>query len=174
MNEPPALRVAPPPFPGVSVVRALRSTVSFYRYLYETVGCDWLWTKRRLASDAELRAILESPDVELHVLWVEGVPAGFAELDRRTRAVVDLSYFGLVPEFIGRGLGRWFLAKAVELAWAAKPGRVTVNTCDLDHPRALPNYKSAGFVAYDERPGYVTLVEGMKLPAHRKDAVVVP
>jgi GNAT superfamily N-acetyltransferase len=137
------------------------------------VGRPWLWTNRRLMNDRDLASLLAHPAVELHTLWVEGVPAGFAELDRRTPDVIDLAYFGLVPEFIGRGLGTWFLRKTVDLAWAARPMRMSVNTCDIDHPRALPNYRKAGFVPIKEKAGFVLLLEGLALPLHRKDAEVV-
>ena len=45
----------------------------------------------------------------------------------------------------GRGLGRWFLSSAIEAAWSYKPAKVTVQTCTLDHPAALPLYQKLGF-----------------------------
>ena len=71
----------------------------------------------------------------------------FFLLDTREAGCCDLGYFGLVPEAIGRGLGRFLLETAVHAAWDL-PGveRLTVNTCSLDHPRALPLYQRAGFV----------------------------
>ena len=44
-------------------------------------------------------------------------------------------------------LGRFLLGTAIHTAWEA-PGteRVTVNTCTLDHPRALGLYQRMGFV----------------------------
>ena len=58
---------------------------------------------------------------------------------------VDIRYFGLVPTWIGQGIGGWLLTRAVEQAWALKPERVTLNTCSLDGPNALSNYLSRGF-----------------------------
>jgi hypothetical protein len=47
--------------------------------------------------------------VEVHVLVADGVPAGLAELDRRIEGEIELAQFGLMPEFIGQGLGRtWY------------------------------------------------------------------
>ena len=86
----------------------------------------------------------------------EGVPAGFAELDfRGFPKVVDLSYFGLVPEFIGRRLGPWLLRWTIEAMWRRGPKRITVNTCTLDHPSALPLYQRLGFTAYDRRESWI-------------------
>ena len=74
-----------------------------------------------------------------------------------------IAYFGLVPEFIGRGLGRFFLDWAVDRAWDLGHARVRVQTCDLDHPAALPNYERAGFRRCDERIETVELVAGVEL-----------
>jgi GNAT superfamily N-acetyltransferase len=135
----------------------VRPTLSFYRYLYDAVGGPWLWTERRLMPDADLARLLHDDRVEVHVLWAGGVPAGYAELDRRDRPDLQLAYFGLVPEFVGHGLGRYLLDQAVALAWRRMPARVWVHTCDLDHPRALPLYREAGFAAYAERVEHVRL-----------------
>jgi GNAT superfamily N-acetyltransferase len=145
MTAPP--RLPPPALPGdTGVARLARCTVPFYRYLYNTVGEDYVWWLRRTLPDAELAGILGNPRVSIHVLYRGGEPAGFYELDRRSGVSVNLSYFGLLPHAIGAGVGRAFLRHAVDTAWAEQPPRgVTVNTCTADHPRALPNYRAAGF-----------------------------
>ena len=97
-------------------------------------------------SDEALRAEIQNEKVEIFVLYVGGVPAGFAELDRRLEGEVDLAYFGLMPEFLRRGFGNFLLTNALEIAWGYEPNRVTVNTCTLDHPKALPLYQRYGFV----------------------------
>jgi GNAT superfamily N-acetyltransferase len=153
-----------PPRGGLEVRAARRSTVSFYRYLYATIGEDWTWVVRRLLSDDELRQILDDPAVEVNVLWVDGVPAGLAELDRRQPPDIELAYFGLLPEFIGQGLGRWLLDWAVRHAWRARPRRLWVHTCDLDHPRAIRVYRKSGFRVYDQRIEQLQLPDGMRPP----------
>ena len=136
----------PPPLPlGARVTRATRCTTAFYRYLYDTVGHDYVWWLRRTLTEAELTRILADPGVTIHVLYKDGEPAGFYELDRRNRPLVNLSYFGLMPHAIGAGLGRAFLGHAVDEAWSQGTRALTVNTCTADHPRALPNYLAAGF-----------------------------
>ena len=52
-----------------------------------------------------------------------------------------------MPELAGRGHGRWLLGETLRLAWRDGIRRVHVHTCTLDHPAALPAYRSAGFVA---------------------------
>lgn len=141
---------------GASWARVTSPSVHFYRYLYETIGAPWLWVDRRRMPDEELSWIVGDPDVHLGVAYVGGAPAGYFELDARRRegapsGEVELAYFGLMPDRIGQGLGRWLLAVAIDEAWAL-PGtqRLWVHTCSLDHPRALGNYERAGFRRYHE------------------------
>ena len=151
MREPPRRPTTPAPLGKLAILRAERPTVSFYRYLYDTVGEPWNWSERRMLDDETLRTIIHDPRIELYVLYVAGVPAGFVELDRRVDGDIEIAYFGFVPDFIGRGLGPYFLDWGVSQAWTHEPTRVWVNTCTLDHPRALGLYQRAGFVAYERR-----------------------
>jgi len=140
--------IAPPTGAVSALLRARRPSVDFYRFLYNGVGGPWLWWLRRAMSDAEIAEIVGDERVEVYVLYVDGVPAGYYEIDRRKADEVDLAYFGLMPDFVGRGFGLYMLQAAVESAWSSGPSRVTVNTCTLDHPRALPLYQRAGFSPY--------------------------
>lgn len=164
MTAAPATAPLPPPMPRVEVRVARRPTVSFYRYLYDAIGRDWTWVARKLLSDGELQAVLADPAVEVNVLWVGGVPAGYAELDRRVPPDIELGYFGLLPEFVGGGLGRYLLDWTIHHAWRSRPRRLWLHTCDLDHPRALAVYRKSGFVAYDERLEQLELPEGVPAP----------
>ncbi len=138
------------PAPGrestFQIVRAQSPSVPFYRYLYNTIGADYLWWLRRATPDHELAALLRDKAVAIHVLYFGGEPIGFFELDARTWPDVNLSYFGLIPKAIGRGTGFAFLRAAVDEVWRLGARGMTVNTCTADHSRALPNYLRAGFV----------------------------
>ena len=68
---------------------------------------------------------------------------------------MELSYFGLLPAFIGRGFGGRLLRFAVGRAWTLETRRLWVHTCDLDHPAALGLYRRAGFTPF--RTDTVTL-----------------
>src|SRR5437764_1065479 len=78
--RPPGPRI-PAPFAKLALMRADEPTVSFYRYLYETVGTPWLWFERRLLDDVMLAAEITKQTTEIFVLYVGGVPAGYFELD---------------------------------------------------------------------------------------------
>ena len=69
------------------------------------------------------------------------------ELDFRKAGEAEISYFALVPELAGQGLGRWLMAEALARAWRPGVARVWVHTCTLDHPSALNFYRAQGFAA---------------------------
>lgn len=135
---------------GCTVLHAQRPSVAFYRFLYDTVGRAYHWYSRGKLPDHELAAILGDSRNEVQVLFVDGSPAGFAELDRRVPEEVELVQFGLMPEFIGQGLGKVFLRWTIDRVWSYRPRRFWLHTCTLDHPAALPNYLKAGFSLYRE------------------------
>jgi GNAT superfamily N-acetyltransferase len=143
-------QVVPLPREGLTVIHARKPTIAYYRFLYDAVGRRWQWLGRRKLSDEELARIIHDSRDEVHVLHVEGVPAGFAELDRRVEGEIELTQFGLMPEFIGQGLGKFFLGWTIDRAWSHGPRRLWLHTCSLDHPAALPNYQKAGFQIYRE------------------------
>jgi GNAT superfamily N-acetyltransferase len=143
-------QVVLPPREGLAVVHAKKPPVAYYRFLYDRVGRDYDWTSRKKLSNADLAALLNDPRLEVHVLMADGVAAGFAELDRRVDGEIELVYFGLMPEFIGQGLGRYFLQWTIAKAWSYAPRRFWLHTCTKDHPAALPNYLKAGFAIYKE------------------------
>jgi len=134
------------PNPSWLLSRAAFCPPSLFRYLYREVGRRWHWVDRLPWTDDRIREHLAAPGVEVWILSSDGVPAGYVELARGADGIVEIAYFGLLPEFIGRGVGRAFLAAAMGRAWD-RPGttKVWLHTCTLDHPRALPQYLSAGF-----------------------------
>ncbi|HVM79830.1 MAG TPA: N-acetyltransferase, partial [Stellaceae bacterium] len=69
MLQKPARPPAPIPAAKLALIRAERCTVSFYRYLYDTVGERWLWFERRIWSDERLAERLARKDVEVYVLY---------------------------------------------------------------------------------------------------------
>ena len=151
MREPPSLPPLHAPLGKFALMRAESPPLSFYKYLYGTVGEGYYWTERKVLSNRRLKAIIEDERVEIHVPYVGGVPAGYSELDCRKAPEIELSYFGLMPYFVGRGLGSYFLNWTIRHAWDQKPSRLWVHTNTLDHPRALPLYQQMGFTPYARR-----------------------
>jgi GNAT superfamily N-acetyltransferase len=119
--------------------------VSYYRYLYNTVGQPWMWWRRRLIDDQQLQQLLDSVHTRIYVLSRGGQPAGFFELDLSGKPDIELAYFGLMPFEVGHGRGRVALKQALDAIVRLNPRKITVNTCTVDHPRALGMYQKAGF-----------------------------
>ncbi len=131
--------------------RVIQPTSSYYRYLHFTVGDPWLWYSRRTWDDDRLASVIHDDRVEIYTLSQGGVPAGFIELDFRSMPdEAEIAYFGLLPDFIGRGLGPYLLDWGIRCAWNREPApeRLIVNTCTLDHPSALNGYQKLGFRPY--------------------------
>jgi GNAT superfamily N-acetyltransferase len=122
----------------------------FNRFFYTAVGGDWYWLDRLPWTYGQWREWVEQPTVETWVAYVTGTPAGYCELEAQAGGNVELAYFGLLPQFIGMGLGSHLLTAAIERAWHMDAARVWVHTCTLDHPGALANYRARGFRVFRE------------------------
>ena len=137
-----------PPLPynrQVALMRTRNMQLHFYRYLIDRVGRKWHWVNVLRMSDEELAGKIHDPDRDIRVLYLDGAPAGFFDLKTHLPGEVELSYFGIMEHAIGQGIGRWFLGAAVAASWEKGPKFVTVQTCTLDHPAALPLYQKIGF-----------------------------
>ena len=131
---------------------------SFFRYLYREVGRNYQWVDRLGWSDVEINAYLSRPGVSIWAMYQGGSPAGYFELSHSAEdGSTEIAYFGLLPDFIGRGLGKLLLARAIDEAWASGATRVWLHTCTLDDPAAMPNYLKRGFRPYKEETYRTTL-----------------
>lgn len=148
MVAPPVRPPMPAPLAKLALIHAERPTLSYYRYLFRAVGAPWLWADRLRMGDDALTARIQDARTALYVLYEAGVPAGFGELYARDAETTEIVYFGMMPENTGRRLGPYLLDHIVRIAWMGGPQRLEVETCTLDHPRALQTYQRAGFVAY--------------------------
>lgn len=152
MTKPPA-RYAPLPVGRqIALLKVKNIPLHFYRYLLDRVGRKWHWVNALRLSDEELAAALHAPGRDIRVLYLDGAPAGFFDLKPELPDQTELAYFGMMEQAMGQGIGRWFLGAAIEAAWASNPRAVTVQTCTLDHPAALPLYQKLGFVPVDQKP----------------------
>jgi len=145
MKTPAALRPARMEQANVTVTRDEQCEPALWRHLYTEVGRDHRWVDRLPWTDADASAYLHDPNVTLWLFYVDARLAGYFELRRDRDAAIEIVYFGLLPEYTGRGLGGHLLTEAVECAWAAGASRVWLHTCSFDHPAAIPNYLSRGF-----------------------------
>jgi ribosomal protein S18 acetylase RimI-like enzyme len=150
LTSPADLRPVPAPDPAPRIERLGECPASFYRYLYAEVGRAFRWTDRLGWDDERIRKHLATEGLSLWLMTWEAAPAGYFELKPHPDGSVEIAYFGLLPEYIGRGWGKYLLSEAVRAAWSTRPTRVWLHTCTLDHPAALPNYLQRGFRAVRE------------------------
>jgi len=137
----------------------------FNRDLYFAVGEQWQWIDKRPWTDEQWKEYAAAPELRTFAAYYDDELAGYYELRRESepdppsprlrrdrQGEVEIAYFGLLPDFIGCGLGGALLTSAIEEAWSRRGGiapiRVWVHTCSRDHPQALANYQARGMVVY--------------------------
>jgi GNAT superfamily N-acetyltransferase len=146
MHGLPALRAVPEV--ELTLERVTAPDLARYRALFRAVGGEYLWDARLQLDDAALKAILTDAQVHLYIARKGAADAGLLELDFRAAGQCELAYFGLAPDYVGGGAGRWLMTHALTKAWAQNITRLFVHTCTLDHPNALAFYIRSGFRPY--------------------------
>jgi len=147
IRERPLLRPAPV-ISGLSLQRMTAGDTARFRNLFRLVGQDIMWFSRLVLTDDALAAVIGDSRVESLVLMRDGADIGLLELDFRQEGECELSFFGLVPEVVGTGLGRILMNEALSRAWSQPITRLWVHTCSFDHPGALAFYQRSGFQPY--------------------------
>ncbi len=136
--------------PLFGIVKVNIPSPAFNRFLYEQVGSNYEWTDRLSWTERQWFDYVHSENILTYVAYYDGAPAGYYELKKEPGDNIELAYFGLLPDFIGKGVGGPLLSCAINDAWSLGARRVWVHTCTLDHPSALTNYQRRGFKIYKE------------------------
>jgi GNAT superfamily N-acetyltransferase len=137
------------PIPGM-ILEQVDRTSPLIAPTQVRIGAPHGW-KSTSRSDEEWAEWLSHPLRQYWSIRYEDELAGIANLEPHPGGEVEITTFGLLPEFVGRGLGGHALTLAVRRAWAVEPvgaesvGRVWLHTSTRDHPHALTNYKRRGF-----------------------------
>lgn len=145
MRDPSGLRGARSDDARIRIEQMHECPASVFRYLYVEVGRNYHWIDRLPWTDEDIARHLLQPEISLWLMTYDGETAGYFELRKCEDGSVEIAYFGLLPAFIGRRLGKHLLTCATEQAWADGANRVWLHTCTLDDPAALPNYLKRGF-----------------------------
>src|SRR5262249_18448209 len=103
----------------------------FNRDMYVAVGESWKWIDQLPWTEEEWNEYASDPNRRTFAAYYDGALAGYYELRRSAPSTpsrrdepggeVEIAYFGLLPDFIGRGLGGALLTSAIENAWAWAP-----------------------------------------------------
>ena len=147
MRQPPTVLDAPLP-DGLEVSRIAKPETDWYRRLFRAVGEPWLWFSRLVMSDEDLNRIVSDPRIEIYSLQQDSTPKGLLELDFREFPDIELTFFGLTSDWIGKGAGCFLIQHAIRESFRRNPQRLFLHTCTLDHPSALAFYRKAGFRPY--------------------------
>jgi GNAT superfamily N-acetyltransferase len=139
--------------PGLRVERMEELSPEFSKYLHMRVGHPHKWGGRSEWTQREWSDFVNHPAVQTWVGFFGATPVGYYELQKEQNGAVAIVCFGLIPEFVGRGLGGLFLNRAIECAWDMDATRIWLGTCSHDHPHALENYKARGFTVTATREG---------------------
>lgn len=129
---------------------ALRATEPgpHIRDLHVRIGTPYAWPSAS-RSDEDWERWLADPRRRYRLIEHRGEVAGAADFELQDDETVEITTFGLLPEFVGKGLGGYALTLVVADAWTL-PGtrRVWLHTSTHDHPNALPNYLRRGFRSF--------------------------
>ena len=99
---------------GLAVRLVFPPVPAFNRRCYETIGAAWHWRDRLKWSDDDWARWLATPGVRTWEFLHEGAPGfGYAELATDAAGSTEIVYFGLTPEFVGRGMGGDSLSRIV-------------------------------------------------------------
>ncbi len=121
------------------------------RFLYASVGAEVLWYMRLNWTWREWHDWLTRETITTWIAFNGATPIGYFELEKQGGGIeTEICYFGLLPEFIGKGFGKRLLTDAIDKAWETADKRIWLHTCTLDHPSALPNYLRRGFRIFRE------------------------
>jgi GNAT superfamily N-acetyltransferase len=124
-------------------------TPTLSHFFFVNVGRPWKWYSRLGWTLSDWRTWVEKENVHTFVGYMKGSPFGYIELDQQGESI-EIAFFGLLPQFIGHGLGGFLLSEAIRLAWQLNPQRVWVHTCTQDHKHSLDNYLARGFAIYQK------------------------
>ncbi len=149
MLSPDDLRPKRTELPGLTVLQATQPCPEFSRFLYTSVGGHWYWRDRLPWTYDQWLTHLTRTELETWVAYLSGTPAGYVELVAQPDQSVKLEYFGLLPQFIGQGIGGHLLTFSIERAWAMGAQRVWLHTCSLDSQHAYKNYEARGFQLFN-------------------------
>lgn len=148
--DPRDLRPKRSPRQDLALVQVAPPMPVLNRFFYTAVGGAWWWHDRLPWTHQEWLDYLDRPELETWMLTAAGIPAGYFELEAQPGDSVEVAYFGLLPAFIGGGLGGHLLTCAIERGFGRGARRVWLHTCTLDHPQALANYQARGFKLYKQ------------------------
>ena len=131
------------------VTKIINKDFQLNKFLYKQVGKEHHWIDRLNWTDKEWMNYLSQKNFFTFVLKYNEDIAGYFEfLYHEEELEVEILYFGLLKEYIGKKLGGYLLSEAIKESFKFNIKRTWVHTCSLDHVNALNNYKARGMIIF--------------------------
>ena len=131
------------------VVKKIKPDFQLNKFFYKQVGKKHRWIDRLSWSDGKWINYISNKNLETYIISESDELAGFFELLYNPELKeTEISYFGLLEEFIGKGIGGYALSVAIKKSFEKNIRRVWLHTCTLDHPNALKNYIARGMTVF--------------------------
>ena len=127
------------------LIKKIKPDFQLNKFFYKQVGKKHRWIDRLSWTDEKWINFISNKNLETYVISEFEDLIGFFELLYNPELKeTEISYFGLLEEYIGKGIGGYALSEAIKKAFEKNIKRVWLHTCTLDHPNALKNYIARG------------------------------
>ncbi|PTV47353.1 GNAT family N-acetyltransferase [Acinetobacter pittii] len=137
------------PRESLNLKLALPDDAAIAKKLYLNIGELWNWNSRKKWSNLTWSDYLNNSKNLFYISYLDGIPIGFFEfVTESDDNSMELRYFGLDSNYIGLGLGKELLINVINLAFLMNIDRLWLKTSSTDHPNALNNYLSCGFLNF--------------------------
>ena len=131
------------------LVKKIKPDFQLNKFFYKQVGKKHRWIDRLSWSDVKWINYISNKNLETYIISESEELAGFFELLYNPELKeTEISYFGLLEEYIGKGIGGYALSVAIKKSFEKNIRRVWLHTCTLDHPNALKNYIARGMTVF--------------------------
>tara|TARA_B100001939_G_scaffold196558_1_gene169152 strand:+ start:545 stop:1051 length:507 start_codon:yes stop_codon:yes gene_type:complete len=131
------------------LVKKIKPDFQLNKFFYKQVGKKHRWIDRLSWSDGKWMNYISNKNLETYIISESEELAGFFELLYNPELKeTEISYFGLLEEYIGKGIGGYALSVAIKKSFEKNIKRVWLHTCTLDHPNALKNYIARGMTVF--------------------------
>ena len=127
------------------LIKKIKPDFQLNKFFYKQVGKKHRWIDRLSWTDEKWINFISNKNLETYVISESDDLMGFFELLYNPDLnETEISYFGLLEEYIGKGIGGYALSEAIKKSFEKNIKRVWLHTCTLDHPNALKNYIARG------------------------------
>ena len=131
------------------LIKKIKPDFQLNKFFYKQVGKKHRWIDRLSWSDEKWINYISNKNLETYIICESNELVGFFELLYNPELQeTEISYFGLLEEYIGKGIGGYALSEAIRKSFEKNIRRVWLHTCTLDHPNALKNYIARGMTVF--------------------------